>query len=52
MENNEMYFSTLSVATGWATNLVNLVQNTKLSDEDKAEILMNVVELINESQPV
>jgi hypothetical protein len=52
MENNELFFSTRSVATGWAIDLVNLVQNTKLSDEDKTEILMNVVELINESQPV
>jgi hypothetical protein len=49
---NVLYFETRSVATGWAIDLVNLVQNTKLSDEDKAEILMDVVELINESQPV
>ena len=49
---NVLYFETRSLAMGWVVDVINLVQNTKLSDEDKTEILMDVVELINESQPV
>jgi len=33
-------------------NLLNLVQNSDLSQEMQDEILTDVVELINESQPV
>ena len=33
-------------------NLLNLVQNSDLSQEMQDEILTDVVEMINESQPV
>jgi len=36
---------------GFAIDLVNSIQDTELSDEDKNEILMDIVEFVNESQP-
>jgi hypothetical protein len=36
---------------GFAIDLVNSIQGTELSDEDKNEILMDIVEFVNESQP-
>jgi len=49
---NVLYFETRSLAMGWVVDVINLVQNTKLSEEDKTDILLDIVELINESQPV
>ena len=51
MDNNVLFFETRSRAFGFAIDLVNSIQGTELSDEDKNEILMDIVEFINESQP-
>jgi hypothetical protein len=51
MGNNVLFFETRSRAMGLAAQLVNLVQNTELSEADMNEIFMDAVELIHESQP-
>jgi hypothetical protein len=51
MDNNVLYFETRSRALGLASDLVNLIQNSGLSEEDMNELFMDAVELIHESQP-
>ena len=51
MGNNVLYFETRSRAMVLVAELVNLVQNTELSQADMDEIFMDAVEMIHKSQP-
>jgi DNA-binding protein len=51
MDNNVLFFETRSAALGKAVDLVNLIQNSGLSEADMNEIFMDAIEFINESQP-
>jgi len=51
MDNNVLFFETRSAAMGKVIDLLNLVQNSGLSEADMNEIFMDAIEFINESQP-
>ena len=52
MQNNDLFFETRASAMGYVADLIDTIKRAGLSEDEMSDIFAEVVEMINESQPI